>query len=631
MGGGGGDMGGGAGGGGGDADGGVGGGTGGGAGGGADGGSGGGVGGGAGGGAGGGSGGGTGGGGTGGVGFAGAVTWTGPVCSVSDFCWENPRPGAMTFTSVAAAGAVAFATSAGGDILEWNGMTWQQARRSDGAALNGVWALDANTVFAVGANGRIVRRQGGFMSVTSPTTQVLNAVSGSAANLVWAVGEGGTIVRWNGSAASLVTSGTTRGLTGVYARSASDVWAVGANGTVLRYDGVGFGIVAEPPGNAGGNFWAVTGDGAGVVVVGDRSYRWAGGTWTALSPAPAGGFTAVTSTSDGVFAAGGNGRLHRWNGTSWTALTTGTTRALRGLAATTAGALFVVGAAGEVLVSRSLSQWDRVGATDTRVFQVATGAAPTPYIAGDALLQRTSTGGFQVLVPTLADRAVDGCVSSVGSNTGLFLADNTQALKRWNGTSLSSLNGTVQMGSVGCTASGWLVSSGFSGNTRDIRRRVGSWSTYATPGTTGETVFALAVPGSDISWVIGSRAWQHNADTSWGRNFGPGGGSYRRGVALGADDVVLSHSDVTGLSWRVFHVRGGATVTTFTTPSGSGLARVTGGAVVATQGGYYPPAGNSVSSTLTPWDFDGVIRGVGCDGAECWFVGENGLVVHKTF
>jgi hypothetical protein len=439
----------------------------------------------------------------------------------------------------------------------------------------------------------------------------------------------------------VVASGTARQLWAVHARAPDDVWAVGAQGTILRYDGAGFGVVAEPPGNAGANFHGVTFDGDDLVIVGQKSWRRVGTTWTELAPAPGTVPLAVASTAQGLIAAGIGGGLYRWNGTNWAALTTGTTTALRGLALTSSGALFVVGDGGEVLVSRSLSSWERVGATGHPLLRVVVGAAPTPYSAGDALYQRTPAGTWQRLNVTLGATVNDACITTTGNSVGLHLADATTQLKRYANGSLTTLNTPVPMKSVGCTQSGWLVSTSSTGNSTSIYRRVTSWQNYGVPGASPSPMpyFAFATPGSDVSWVVGTsstgqgKAWQHNEDTTWGRNLTLGGGTFHRGIALGTDDVVLLRlNNDLAATWTIVHARNGAVVTTITSQTRTwGVAPVAGGAVVAAEAGYYPPTGTTVSSTLVPWDIGGVVQGVGCSGNECWFVGEGGLVVRKTF
>jgi hypothetical protein len=64
----------------------------------------------------------------------------------------------------------------------------------------GVWGSDANDVWLVGGEGKIVRYDGSkFRLVDSGTDSVLSSVHGSAADDVWIAGADGTTLHWEGS------------------------------------------------------------------------------------------------------------------------------------------------------------------------------------------------------------------------------------------------------------------------------------------------------------------------------------------------------------------------------------------------------------------------------------------------
>jgi hypothetical protein len=70
--------------------------------------------------------------------------------------------------------------------------------------LYSVWGTSAANVWAVGANGRIVRRDAqGWTPVTSPTTRTLVRVHGSSANDVWALGDS-VLIHFDGTSWSQV-------------------------------------------------------------------------------------------------------------------------------------------------------------------------------------------------------------------------------------------------------------------------------------------------------------------------------------------------------------------------------------------------------------------------------------------
>jgi hypothetical protein len=172
-------------------------------------------------------------------------------------------------TSVAAAGGAVWTVgqseAPGGpgatQIEQWNGSQWSLvASPSPGTlanALNGVTAISANDVWAVGSSsaGTLAEHwNGAGWSVTpspnsAPTDDVLNGVSGASSIDVWAVGSAtnqtytrsGLIEHWDGTqwSLSLTLPGSTQvsqELYGVAARYSNDAWAVGrGNGPLVEH------------------------------------------------------------------------------------------------------------------------------------------------------------------------------------------------------------------------------------------------------------------------------------------------------------------------------------------------------------------------------------------------------------
>jgi hypothetical protein len=167
--------------------------------------------------------------------------------------------------------------------VEWSAGTSAQTSGTT-QSLNGVWGSSATSVWAVGANGTILKFNGTSWSAqTSGTTQNLNGVWGSSATSVWAVGANGTILKFNGTSWSAQTSGTTQNLNGVWGSDANNVWSVGGGGTRLRTtNGGGSWSSAtsgtEPLYSVRGsdvkNVWSVGGGGTILKTTGTT------GTWT---------------------------------------------------------------------------------------------------------------------------------------------------------------------------------------------------------------------------------------------------------------------------------------------------------------------------------------------------------------
>ncbi len=191
----------------------------------------------------------------------------------------SPSPGTDGLNSLAGVAAAANSANdvwAVGSTVQtlvehWNGSTWSVVTSPNvpgtNNALNGVVALGANNVWAVGYSGSastLTEHWNGsaWSIVPSPDdgSDLLYAVSGTGASDIWAAGkfEGGfssyfTLVEhWNGSSWSIVPSvnnGTYNHLRGVAAVSPGDAWAVGTDGTyplIERWNGSSWSIFASP-------------------------------------------------------------------------------------------------------------------------------------------------------------------------------------------------------------------------------------------------------------------------------------------------------------------------------------------------------------------------------------------------
>ncbi|MBX3160134.1 MAG: hypothetical protein KF773_29475 [Deltaproteobacteria bacterium] len=129
-----------------------------------------------------------------------------------------------------------------------------------GVRLEGVYAVDAGDVFAVGAGGVILRRRADvWTQMTSNTTADLKGVWGANSSDVWAVGVAGTLLHWDGSAWTPQTGVTTRDLEAAWGSSATDVW-IAATGAVLHFDGQSWSTQ-----NLTGSLFAISGTGPNDV------------------------------------------------------------------------------------------------------------------------------------------------------------------------------------------------------------------------------------------------------------------------------------------------------------------------------------------------------------------------------
>lgn len=148
------------------------------------------------------------------------------------------------------------ALAAGGNevVLVRSGTSWTQRpvqATVRGNVLRGVW-MTGTTLWAVGGGDSVESRTdlcpatalvstGGqdFVRTTLPNSNViLYGVWGTSPSNVFAVGAQGSLLRWNGTAwqqqSAIPFGGTLRG---IFGRSANDIYAAGDSGAILHFDG----------------------------------------------------------------------------------------------------------------------------------------------------------------------------------------------------------------------------------------------------------------------------------------------------------------------------------------------------------------------------------------------------------
>jgi hypothetical protein len=240
---------------------------------------------------------------------------------------------ALSPDDIWAVGVVSRAHGADQALIEhWNGSRWQfvPGPPKNAYSLNGVAAISAKNVWAVGETGVTTPTGGGLRTLTihwngkvwkrvpspNPTSatsasfnDTLAAVAGTSARNVWAVGQyyvhaNGTrgsrslVLHWDGSSWKQVhtpdplTPGHASYLSGVAAPSATGVWAVG-------------GVNRHGAGHALAEFW--------------NGARWR------IVPTAGSPLTAVSAVGGAdAWAAGGRdtgGSVRHWNGSAWIAST----------------------------------------------------------------------------------------------------------------------------------------------------------------------------------------------------------------------------------------------------------------------------------------------------------------------
>jgi hypothetical protein len=277
-----------------------------------------------------------------------------------------------------AVGSYNNSSTSGTYIIHWNGQEWNTVpspnpgNNAYGIGLNGVTAISANDVWAVGSyfiqtgefeffehwNGT----EWSFVPGPHPGIDArLEAIFATSGSDIWAVGtyqfismspSQTLIERYNGTSWTRVPSpnigSNPNGLYGISALSANDAWAVGfyydesasmLKTLALRWDGTQWSVVPTPNGGTGSgilygvtaispnNAWAVGSSNAsstGSILI----MHWDGSVWS-MVPGPAGvaGYAYAVSalSANDIWAVGGylntKGRTQpltiHWDGSAW--------------------------------------------------------------------------------------------------------------------------------------------------------------------------------------------------------------------------------------------------------------------------------------------------------------------------
>ena len=139
-------------------------------------------------------------------------------------------------------------------ILHCRSVTSCAVENSGGGTLYSVWGSSATNVFAVGANGRILRYNGtSWTAMNSPTNRNLARVAGSGANDVWAVGDSVLVhfdgTQWtnfplNDDLRSIVTRVPANQQAmfqmGLWVKGPKEAYVGGDAGVIVRWDGSGW-------------------------------------------------------------------------------------------------------------------------------------------------------------------------------------------------------------------------------------------------------------------------------------------------------------------------------------------------------------------------------------------------------
>ncbi len=198
-----------------------------------------------------------------------------------------------------------------------------------------VWTTKSGeTVFVGGRDGTLLRyssTSGVWQDISDAQLRTANidlrALWGIDANSVYAVGEAGWVVRYDGNVWTRMDAYTTRTLTGIWGSDTDDIYVVSALGggtqdnesVIVHYDGQDWDLEYSGMHDLNAIWGSV--EGGGVYVSGDDGlllYRDEKGNWISVSPETTQDLYDIWGNNQGeVFAIGSNGALAYNDGRNW--------------------------------------------------------------------------------------------------------------------------------------------------------------------------------------------------------------------------------------------------------------------------------------------------------------------------
>jgi hypothetical protein len=350
--------------------------------------------------------------------------------------------------------------------LHFDGRHWSQIPFPASGVLLAVAGNAEHGVVAAGDAGAIGRYQGNAIrALPSGQAARLHDVVALAADSAFAVGDDGTLLRYDGAANAPVivqvqpspTSGDVRALA---ALAGDELLAVGPGGAVLRYDGqtwtqepidvpeISF-IIAEVA-----DVWGSSPDTALAIATsflcfdvfmdfclnidptpGTIALQRVGGIWIEMPLS----FSARvlhgiwSSAPDDVFAVGDQGAIRHFDGVAWSDMASPTSQTLRAVWGVSSDEVYAVGDEGTLLAydgaAWTAMDWNgpllafhavfgRVGPDGTELWAVGTG------VGGATALARYLGGQWSpIQAPTLEPLRLDG-VGVAPDGTPFFAGDN---------------------------------------------------------------------------------------------------------------------------------------------------------------------------------------------------------------
>ncbi len=439
--------------------------------------------------------------------------------------WTNITPQLIGIDAVSSTDAWALVEGRGGDLLHYDGASWQPASANNSWYLYDIDMTSSTSgwIAAYYPGDRAALEYDGTNWIAHSSGNLdLGRVSVAGDDDVWFVGYDPyssyipIIAHWDGT--SFVPSGpalpSSTYFYDIQMSSHTEGWVVGDDynsqtgvdtPVVLRYDGATWSSITPPM--SSGYLTRVASTGPGVmwatgVDYSDyypRVYRYDGGVWTSWIVDYATDLLML-NPNEGYITS--NGSIWRWDGGLWTREHTG--QQFFGVSGVS-GQIWAVGG-GEFIMSRAgAGSWVKQhgGPTSNTLRAVSSLSVDDVWAVGASTngpqgttIVHYSAGAWQPVTNTLTGTLYD--VQMLSATEGYAVGSSTIA--SWNGTNWARVAqpGATMYGlSMSGPGQGWAVGSGG----QMWRATGGTWVQVSSPVTT--TLYAVAMDSPSHGWAVG--------------------------------------------------------------------------------------------------------------------------------
>ena len=281
--------------------------------------------------------------------------------------WESMSPYVILPTSTLNSVWVSpddqvFAVGADGLIVRYDGTTWAQMKNPVSGWLQFVWGRSSQDVFATGEGGLLHFDGESWELIDSQPIGSMTSLRG-VGNGLFATTLWGEILRYNGSAMEVAYLAP-EALLSIWGVSEKSIYAVGANGLMLHFNGEAWSTIPSGCSTTLREIWGTADD--DLYIVGDQcKVHYDGHAFTELN-LPPGNYQRIWGSSrDNIVVWGVETNRHpfHFNGSDWTPVEIPTSSELMDLNGNAADNIYAVGTDGAIVRYDGLN-WQKVTGDD---------------------------------------------------------------------------------------------------------------------------------------------------------------------------------------------------------------------------------------------------------------------------